>query len=381
MPLEEALKVSLTRMAEQRLFRWMSLSVRRGRTAVKNFNVCEDYIVIKTRSLLLLSAITTLSVLVACSSSSVPMSAGSSPSIAAASSHVVPQVRILPGPKVMGPLLLPLAPRPWNLPRRWPRTKSGQILFVADPNDNQVLMYDPTQANPSPLGSITEGINGPMGVAVDKLGQVYVVNIGNNTVTIYPHGSVSPSLTIEKGLWAPAGIGVDSKGNVFVANEEQFVTGYRPGRKTPFETIPFRTIGCQAIGLAVDAADTVWVVCDNLDSLWTIARGKKKAQNANLSGLGGPMGVSFGRDGMMYVSNYAASNVLVFAPGTTSPALTITDGIDNPTFNGVSASGRFFQSNTPGNVVGYKEGRTKPFTTITTTPNPWGVAAYPPVNQ
>ena len=242
-------------------------------------------------------------------------------------------------------------------------------------------MYDPTQANPSPLGSITEGINGPMGVAVDKLGQVYVVNIGNNTVTIYPHGSVSPSLTIEKGLWAPAGIGVDSKGNVFVANEEQFVTGYRPGRKTPFETIPFRTIGCQAIGLAVDAADTVWVVCDNLDSLWTIARGKKKAQNANLSGLGGPMGVSFGRDGMMYVSNYAASNVLVFAPGTTSPALTITDGIDNPTFNGVSASGRFFQSNTPGNVVGYKEGRTKPFTTITTTPNPWGVAAYPPVNQ
>ena len=325
---------------------------------------------IKTLSLVLLSATATLSVLVACSGSSVPMSAGSSPAI-----------RVLPGPKAVDPLVLPLIRRPWNLPHRWPKTTSGQILFVADISDNQVLMYDPAQPNPSPLGSITDGINEPMGVAVDKQGQVYVVNIGNNTVTIYPRGSTSPSITIEKGLWAPAGIGVDSKGNVFVANEEQFVTGYRPGRATPFETIPLQTIHCSATGLAVDAADTVWVVCSNLDSLWTIPHGKRKAQNANLSGMGGPWGVSFGRNGMMYVSNDAASNVVVFAPGTTSPALTITDGIDNPTFSGVSASGRFFQSNTPGNIAGYKEGHTKPFTTITTTPNPQGVAAYPPVNQ
>jgi hypothetical protein len=337
--------------------------------------------VIKTLSFVGLSAITMLSALVACSGSSAPMSAGSSPSIAASSSRVVSQVRVLPGPAVMGPLVLPLVAHPWNLPHRWPKTASGQILFVADPTDNQVLMYDPAQPHPSPLGSIIDGINGPMGVAVDKQGQVYVVNSGNSTVTIYPHGSTSPSLTIDKGLWAPAGIGVDSKGNVFVANEEQFVTGYRPGRATPFETISFRSIGGQAIGLAVDAADTVWVVCDNLDALFTIKHGKKVAENANLSGMGGPIGVSFGRNGMMYVSNYAASNVLVFAPGTTSPAQTITDGIVNPTFNGVSASGRFFQSNTPGNVVGYKEGRTKPVTTITTTPGPWGVAAYPPVNQ
>jgi serine/threonine protein kinase, bacterial len=244
-----------------------------------------------------------------------------------------------------------------------------------------VLMYNPAQPNPSPLGSIIDGINGPMGVAVDKQGQLYVVNIGNNTVTIYPHGSTSPSLTIDKGLWAPAGIGVDSKGNVFVANEEQFVTGYRPGRKTPFETISFRSIGGQAIGLAVDPADTVWVVCDNLDALFTIPHGKKTAQNANLSGLGGPMGVSFGKNGMMYVSNYSGGNVLVYAPGTTTPALTITDGITNPTFNGVSTTGRFFQANYPGTVAGYKAGSTQPFTTIETTPGPWGVAAYPPVNQ
>jgi hypothetical protein len=125
-------------------------------------------------------------------------------------------------------------------------------------------------------------------------------------------------------------------------------------------------------------------VCSNLDSLWKIARGKSKPQNANLSGLGGPLGVSFGENGMMYVSDYASSNVLVYAPGSTSPALTLTDGISGPTFSGVSTSGRFFQSNELLNVVGYKslrKGHTKPFVTIKYNPNPWGIAGYPPVKQ
>lgn len=128
----------------------------------------------------------------------------------------------------------------------------------------------------------------------------------------------------------------------------------------------------------------MWVACDNTDSLWKIPSGSSAPQNANLSGLGGPVGVAFGKNGMMYVSNYSGGYVTIYAPGATVPARTLTSGIDKPVFNGFAASGRFFQSNIGLNVVGYKgykKNRTAPFSAITGNPSPWGVAGYPLIRK
>jgi hypothetical protein len=288
------------------------------------------------------------------------------------------EVRVLPGPAIVGNIVVPLVAHPANLPRRWPKTKSGQILFVTDVSDNQVLMYDPKIANSSPLGSITDGLDAPIGLAFDKHGKLYVTNLDNNTVTVYPRGSSSPSLTIPNGLNAPYGIGVDSKRDVFVANTAYSVVGFKPGKKSPFETIDFFSEG-QPTGLAIDASDNVWIACDDTDSLWKIPPGSSTPRNANLSGLGGPVGVSFGKNGMMYVSNYSGY-VTIYAPGATVPARTLTTGISSPVFNGFAPSGRFFQANYALDVVGYKgykKDQTSPFSTITGNPRPWGIAGYP----
>ncbi|HYL28193.1 MAG TPA: hypothetical protein VEW74_10205, partial [Candidatus Nitrosotalea sp.] len=85
-------------------------------------------------------------------------------------------MRLIRGSVVEGAYRVPLAAHPWNLPHVWPNGKK-QVLFVADPQDNQILMYDPKTPNPKPEGAITTGIDYPFGVAVDKKGTLYVANL------------------------------------------------------------------------------------------------------------------------------------------------------------------------------------------------------------
>lgn len=315
-----------------------------------------------------------------CSNNPSSLTPGSSSSLSSQSVHVPPGMRLLPGPAVAGPILVPLVAHPRNLPHVWPdrrRHHHPQVLFSSDANTNEVLMYNPATVNPSPKGSITTGISTPFGLAVDKTSTLYVANLGNSTVTIYPKGHTTPSLTITTGISGPYGIGVDSAGNVFVSNlNNNTITAYKAGQTSPYETINFTSEG-QAVGLNVDGNDNVWVACDTSNAVFEIPKGSSTPVNAGLSGLSGPIGVSFGPSDLMYVSNFAASDVNVYTYGTTTPEETIKTGINGPTQNGVTHSGYFFQSNQDVNVVGYKPGQTSPFSTLAGNSSPTGVAAIP----
>lgn len=323
---------------------------------------------------------TALAVAAGCSSNSIaPSQSSSIPS----SRYAGIPMRVLPGPAVAGPIVVPAVAQKPNAPAGWPpdakRHRKREILFVGD--NSSVLMYNPAKANSSPTGSITNGINVAFGVAVDKKGTLYVANLGGNTVTVYPKKKTTPSLTISNGISGPYGIAVDSKGNVFVSNlNTNDITAYAAGATTAFETISFATEG-QAVGLGVDGKDNVWVACDSSNAVFEIPAGSTTPQNAGLSGLNGPIGVSFGLADIMYVSNFATSNVQVYKYGTTTPLQTITSGISGPTQNGFTANGSFFQSNQGFNVVGYKKGKTSPFSTLVGATSPAGIASSPLVKK
>jgi hypothetical protein len=94
------------------------------------------------------------------------------------------------------PLTSPLA----GGPRGWPNPMKGAkpILFVADLVGNAVHLYDPNTPNPSLEGSITDGVSGPQGLAVDSKGSLYVSNVSSagGTITVYSAGQSKPRLTI-----------------------------------------------------------------------------------------------------------------------------------------------------------------------------------------
>jgi len=298
-------------------------------------------------------------------------------------------MRLVPGSAVEGPLLVPLFPHPWKLPHVWPsHKKQKEVLFVADPQHNQVLMYNPKTPNPSPEGSITTGVTYPFGVAVDKHGTLYVANLlggGSNTgsITVYPKGMTSPSLTITTGIDGPYGIAVDSQGNVFASNlDNNTIVAYAAGATSPYETIPFSSDG-QALGVGVDGNDNIWVGSDSTNQVYEIPKGSSTPHNAGLSGLNGTINVAFGKNDVMYVSNFAGSNVTVYTYGTTTPSMTITTGIETngPTLSGFTSTGAYFQSNQNSNVSGYKNGQTSPFSSITGIPDPRGIASTPLIKK
>lgn len=321
-----------------------------------------------------------LAFIAGCSASTGSVTPGQSSS----SPSVLVGMRAIRGAAVERPLLVPSVPHPWSLPHEWPMKKS-QVLFVADPQNNQILMYDPKVPNPTPEGSITNGLDYPFGIAVDKSGTLYAANLLGNgstgSVTIYPKGSSSPSMTITAGCAAPYGIGVDSKGNVFIANlNNDTIVGYKAGASTPFETISFSVYG-QALGVAVDAKDNVWIASDSTNNAYEIPAGSSTPQNSGLTGLNGPIGIAFGKKDEIYVGDFGSTNVQVYAYGTTTPERTIRSGLTAPTFNGLTKSDYFFQSNQDGNVVGYKKGQSTPFSTITGIADPRGIASLPLVKK
>jgi hypothetical protein len=319
-----------------------------------------------------------------CSSSSGSLSPSQSSSLLPSSGHVPPGTRLAHGFALVGPLVAPLVPHPWNLPHVWPDKKQRQIVFVADPQNNQVLMYDPNTPNPSPKGSITTGIDYAVGLAVDKKGTLYVANLlggspNIGSITIYKAGSSSPSLTITDGLDNPYAVAVDSHGELFATNlDSNSVVGYKAGATSPFETISFSLYG-QAGGLATDQKNNIWVANPFGNQVDEILAGSSTPQNAGLSGLNGPTDVSIGERGEMYVSDFAGSAVSVYKSGMTSPWAFIISGIEKlgPTYGGFTASDYYFQTNQNLNVVGYKKGKMSPFSTITGIADPRGIASTP----
>jgi hypothetical protein len=336
----------------------------------------------KNLSRRVLVAAAALALAAGCSSNSQPFAPGQSSSVTPSLRQAAPGTRVLPGPVVSGPAVVPLVPRQSRLPHVWP-AKTTPILFVANLSSNEIVMYNPAMKNPSPEGSITQGVLDPSGVAVDKKGTLYVSNEGDSSITEYPAGQTSPSVTITTGISSPYGVSVDNKGDVFASNlGNNTVVGYKRGKTTPFETINFSALG-QPVGVAADSKNNVWVACDSTNAVFMIPAGSSTPQNAGMSNLNGPIGISFGKSDVTYVANFGAtpSAVEIYAYGTTTPSGSITTGIEQngPTLNAFTHSGIFFQSNQFLNVVGYKKGQTKPFSTITGLSNPVGVASSPEI--
>jgi hypothetical protein len=138
------------------------------------------------------------------------------------------------------------------------KKKKTQLLFVSDNEHNSISVYDAASKtqNPPVLRKITNGLNLPNGIAVDKSGNLYVANYGTNTVTVYAPNASSPKMTLSSGLNGPWDVKVDGFGNVYVANVPlyggtDFITKFDSGSSSPSATWYVPVQGMTISGLAL----------------------------------------------------------------------------------------------------------------------------------
>src|SRR5271170_2561899 len=147
----------------------------------------------------------------------------------------------------------------WNAPNRLPRFAFLLALFgmmaVSFPRTlcAQVSVTFAGAQTALPFTGLTD----PVGVAVDRAGDVFVVDTENNRVVELPAGGGAQT-TVGTGLALPEGVAVDATGDLFIADTDNNRVVEVPVGGGAQITVPATGLKTPE-GVAIDAAGDVFI--------------------------------------------------------------------------------------------------------------------------
>ncbi len=230
------------------------------------------------------------------------------------------------------------APQPEHRSGGWlsPEAKSAKhLIYVSDFVKNVVEIYPTTGTNPNPIGAITDGISGPEGSFVDSHGNLFVSNVTNYTVTMYPHGSTTWKLRYT-GFAYPTNVAVAKNGTVYIPDliggkVVEFPKGKTRSKLTITVTDPQ--------GVAADTKNNLYVSYNTgahgagPGAVNEYAPGSSTGTNLGLP-IVWAAGDAIDRNGNIVVADQGSGSgngaVYVFPPGSTTPSQTINQGMEDP---------------------------------------------------
>jgi hypothetical protein len=184
--------------------------------------------------------------------------------------------------------------------------------FLATAPDSWVLMLR--------YASASAGFNAPYELAVDALGNVWVVNAGNDSISelIATSGYTGAFNFSPAGaaLSFPDSLALDASSNVWIANlqsnsvsELTAASRYSSG----FSFSPSGAVFDGPIFLAIDAASNVWVANYSGDSVSELTAASSYATGLNFAPNGAafdaPISLAVDSTGNVWVANYSGNSV------------------------------------------------------------------------
>jgi sugar lactone lactonase YvrE len=183
----------------------------------------------------------------------------------------------------------------------------------------------------------TTGLVAPVGVAVDSVGNEFILdrNTGN-VIKITPKGTQS---TIASGLALSNGLAVDTEGDVFIADtgNDQVLKVTPSGSQSTVAS----GLGVP-VGVAVDAAGDIFITTTANDDVHNddVLELTPAGLHPIASGLTDPTGVAVDAVGNVFIADEGNNRVLEVSPsGTVTP---IATGLEEPTSVAVDAAGDVF---------------------------------------
>jgi sugar lactone lactonase YvrE len=230
-------------------------------------------------------------------------------------------------------------------------------LYVVDNSDNLIRKISPAGAVTTIAGQVGGGyadnavgtnalFNGPMGIAVDTAGNVYVADMGNNMIRKISTGGAVTTLAgqlayghadnvvgTSASFYQPEGVAVDASGNVYVADSSNHMIR-KISSAGAVTTLAGQTasghadnaIGtnasfCSPYGVALDSYGNIYVAdgCNNMirkispaGAVTTLA-GQLTAGSADLTGTNAsfkvPTNLAIDSYGTIYVADYGNDTI------------------------------------------------------------------------
>ncbi|MBV8344815.1 MAG: hypothetical protein JO190_07455 [Candidatus Eremiobacteraeota bacterium] len=234
---------------------------------------------------------------------------------------------------------------------------------------------------------IVNGIAAPwVGLTFDPSGDLFVANCmtcvtgqsgTNNVVEIPPHNN-TPSVTITNGITYPFDLAIDSSGTLYVSNlgcyspscestVAEYPQGYTTGPPSNAITVKY------PLGLALDSSQDLYVancvVCSTgttgSDQVLVYAPGGTTPIRTITTGVNEPVALAVDSSNNLYVANCincglgagayvnGTDTITEYASGSTTPVKTITftNAVDVPFSIAVDPSGDLFVANYAVNTV------------------------------
>ncbi|MDP7729999.1 MULTISPECIES: serine/threonine-protein kinase PknD [Mycobacterium] len=196
------------------------------------------------------------------------------------------------------------------------------------------------------------GLDGPLGVAVDISGNVYVTDTGHNRVLKLPADSTTQTVEPFADLNHPGGIAIDEQGNVVITEPtNNRVLELAPGAGQT--VLPLTDLARPAgVALYRRNPDTDRIVVADLghDRVLALNGAHSAQRELPFTGLDDPAGVAVGSDGGLFVIDSANERILKL-PWTASVATVLPYAVGHPDFVAVDAAGDLYVTDSHANRV------------------------------
>jgi sugar lactone lactonase YvrE len=231
---------------------------------------------------------------------------------------------------------------------------SGSVLGAA--NLSGVGIGAGLTIDPGTVSSVGSGYSAPKSVAVDSLGNVFIVDSAANTVWEVAAGGAAAA-QIGSGLSSPQGVAVDSVGNVFVADSGNSQIVEIPVVNGTPSTASQRVLISDSASLGGQTLNAPeGIAIDGFDNLYVADTGNKRVVylpyvggwNTNLaqslgSNMSAPSAVSLDSAGNVYIADAGNGNVYKLTlPLSSGLQGTVASGYTTPSGIAVDASGALF---------------------------------------